>query len=327
MELSGFRTFVRVCEAGSFSKAAVLLGLGQPSITRIVSEMEEELTGPLFYRTGRGVQLTALGEMLLPRAKALLQSADQIATDASGFGKSPVGSVSIAALPSVLQSLAPALYEHVSRYTPGIKLRLSEGFSNQVQRWIAEGQVDIGLLSKYKSFRPRQDDVLFRADLMLVGPANGPDFGKQVPFEELKGLPLVLPAVPNGLRVILEETARRHRIELNVVVEADSLSAQREIVRRCGCYSVMAREAVHSMNTDHFLTGSRIVGKGLERYVVLLTTQQRPLSKAARVVVQAIHHTFGERRQVDSLPALAEGLAGVAIKPPRSPTKASPKRR
>ena len=316
MELSALRTFVRVTELGSFTKAAISLGLAQPSITRIVLELESELSGALFHRTGRGVQLTGLGDMVLPRAKALLQSAEQLGTDAVGFGKSPVGSVSIAALPSVLQSIAPGLYSHVSKYTPGIKLRLSEGFSNQIQRWVSEGQVDIGLLSKYKSYRSEHDDVLFRADLMLVGPADGPRFGNEVPFNQLKGLPLVLPAVPNGLRVVLEETAKRHRIELNVVVEADSLAAQREIVRECRCFSVMAREAARSMNADLFLTASRIVGKGLERYVVLVTTQQRPLSKAARVIVQAIRHTVGEARPSESLPALANDLARARKRPP-----------
>jgi len=305
MELSALRTFVRVTELGSFTKAAISLGLAQPSITRIVLELESELSGALFHRTGRGVQLTGLGDMVLPRAKALLQSAEQLGTDAVGFGKSPVGSVSIAALPSVLQSIAPGLYSHVSKYTPGIKLRLSEGFSNQIQRWVSEGQVDIGLLSKYKSYRSEHDDVLFRADLMLVGPADGPRFGNEVPFNQLK-----------GLRVVLEETAKRHRIELNVVVEADSLAAQREIVRECRCFSVMAREAAHSMNPDLFLFASRIVGKGLERYVVLVTTQQRPLSKAARVIVQAIRHTVGEARPSESLPALANDLARARKRPP-----------
>jgi LysR family transcriptional regulator, nitrogen assimilation regulatory protein len=301
MELSALRTFVRVTELGSFSRAAISLGLAQPSITRIVSELESEFSGALFYRTGRGVQLTGLGEMVLARAKALLQSAEQLGTDAVGFGKSPVGSVSIAALPSVLQSIAPGLYNHVSKYTPGIKLRLSEGFSNQVQRWVSEGQVDIGLFSKYKSYRPEHDDILFRADLMLVGPADGPRFGDEVPFGRLKGLPLVLPSVPNGLRVVLE---------------ADSLAAQRQIVHKCHCFSVMAREAAHSMNSDLFLSASRIVGKGLERYVVLVTTQQRPLSKAARVIVQAIRHTVGEIDPAESLPALANDLAMLRRRSP-----------
>ncbi|MFO1151676.1 MAG: LysR family transcriptional regulator [Alsobacter sp.] len=311
MQLAGLQTFVRVTELGSFSKAGVSLGLAQPSITRIIAELEAELAGELFYRTGRGVQLTALGEMVLPRAKALLRSAEQLGTDAVAFGKTPVGPVAVAALPSVLQSIAAGLYDHVRLHTPGIRLRLLEGFSDQIERWVSEGHVDIGLLSKYKSVKSGHEDVLFRADLMLVGPPGGPALKDETRFAALSGLPLVLPSMPNGLRTVLEETARRHKVELNVVVEADSLGAQREIVRRCGCYSVMAREAVRSVSPTDQLPGSRLVGASLERYVVLVTTQQRPLSKAARVILQAIRHTVSETRPINSLVELAKDLKAV----------------
>lgn len=312
MQLGALQTFVRVTELGSFSKAAVSLGLAQPSITRIIADLEAELAGELFYRTGRGVQLTALGEMVLPRAEALLKSAEQLGMDAVAFGKTPVGPVAVAALPSVLQAIAAGLYDHVRLHTPGIRLRLLEGFSDQIERWVSEGHVDIGLLSKYKSVKSGNEDVLFRADLMLVGPpGGGRPLKDETRFAELDGLPLVLPSLPNGLRTVLEETARRHKIELNVVVEADSLSAQREIVRRCGCYSVMAREAVQSVPSSDLLPGSRLVGTGLERYVVLVTTQQRPLSKAARVILQAIRHTVSETRPINSLAELAKDLKAV----------------
>jgi LysR family transcriptional regulator, nitrogen assimilation regulatory protein len=171
--------------------------------------------------------------------------------------------------------------------------------------------VDIGLVSKYKSVKSGHEDVLFRADLMLVGPPDGPALKEETRFAEIAGLPLVLPSLPNGLRTVLEENARRHRIELNVVVEADSLAAQREIVRRCGCYSVMAREAVRSVSSGDLLPGSRLVGAGLERYVVIVTTQQRPLSKAARVILQAIRQTVSETRPIHSLAELARDLRAV----------------
>ena len=128
----------------------------------------------------------------------------------------------------------------------------------------------------------------------------------------LDGLPIVLPSATNGLRIVLEETARRQRIKLNVVVEADSLVAQREIVIKCGCHSVIARQALDELGPDQSLVGARINEAGLERYVVAATTQQRPLNKAARVVLQAIRHTLGAKRPIASLKDLANSLAGAS---------------
>jgi DNA-binding transcriptional LysR family regulator len=315
LNLNSIGTFARVSELGSFSKAAVSLNLAQPSISRIIGELESEIGGELFYRTGRGAKLTELGEMLLPRAQALLQTAEQLETDAAGFAKAPMGNVSVASLPSLTQSLASTLYNYVREHAPGIKLRLIEGFSDQVERWVAEGAVDIGLLSKYKNVLANRDDVLFRADLMLVKAGGAPVGPDVVPFAHLDGLPMVLPSATNGLRIVLEEAARRRKIKLNVVVEADSLLAQREIVIKCGCHSVMARQALDEIGPGQSLVGARINEAGLERYVVAATTQQRPLSKAARVILQAIRHTLGAKKPIASLRDLAANLAGASRSP------------
>src|SRR6516225_581705 len=144
LNLPALGTFARVAELGSFSRAAVSLGVAQPTISRVIGELETEFAGELFYRTGRGAKLTEMGEMLLPRVRALLQTAEQLATDAVAFGKAPTGAVSIATLPSITPLIAAELYDYLREHAPGIRLRLLEGFSDQIERWVSEGSVDIG---------------------------------------------------------------------------------------------------------------------------------------------------------------------------------------
>jgi LysR family nitrogen assimilation transcriptional regulator len=280
--------FVRAAELQSFSRVAVALGLSQPSVSRPIAELEARLGEPLFYRTGRGVVLTEFGELLLPRARALLDSAEQMLTDALAHGKPPAGPVTVAALPSMMSVLAPALYAHLQLHAPGIKLRILGGFSDQVERWLSDGAVDIGLFSLYRERHAGQNDVLFRAELVLISGASRPRLPETIPFEMLAELPLVLPSPPNGLRMLLEDTARKQKIKLNVAIEADSLEAQRELVRRCECYSVVADQAVGQSDADSSLIGSRITDPALIRYAVAATTHQRPLSRASRIVLQAI---------------------------------------
>lgn len=298
MELGSLKTFVRVAELGSFSKAAASLGMTQPTISRLIAELERELAGELFYRTGRGVRLTEKGEMLFPRARGLLHTADQISADALAFEETPVGKVCVGAYPSLMQILAPELYSYVRAHAPGIRLRVIEGFSDRIERWIAEGRIDIGLLSRYKAHPSGQDDILFRADLLLVRSSQRPALGDPIDFETLSKLPLVLPSIPNGLRALLDEAARRRKLTLNVVVEADSFVAQREIVRQCGCYSVMAAQAIKEPGSANPLLGSVIAGPEFVRYVTV-HTPQRPLSKASRIVLLGIRS------------AIAKEVAGV----------------
>lgn len=305
LDIETLSLFVRAAELESFSRVAVSLGLTQPSVSRPIADLEARLGGPLFYRTGRGVALTELGEILLPRAKALIENAEQLLTDALAHGKAPSGNVTIGALPSMMAVLAPALYTRVRAHAPGIRLRILEGFSDQVERWLADGTVDIGLLSRYRAPRPGQDESLFRAPLVLIRAAAAPPMPDMVPFEALVGLPLVLPSHPNGLRALLEETARKLKVQLNVVIEADSLPAQRELVRQCGCYSVVAIPALDGFGPE--LAGSRLTQPELFRHAIAVTTQQRPLSRASRVVLQSIRN-FWPDDAIGSLPELARTL-------------------
>ena len=95
MELADLRIFVRAAELGSFSKAAVTTGVAQPTVSRVISDLEAEWDGPLFYRTGRGVTLSELGEEALTKARFLLREADQAAEDLKAFSRLPSGIVSI----------------------------------------------------------------------------------------------------------------------------------------------------------------------------------------------------------------------------------------
>jgi len=280
--------FVKVADLGSFSKAAVMLGLTQPSVSRPIADLEKRLGGSLFYRTGRGVTLTEMGEALLPRIRALLDNANQLVEDAQAYGQAPAGQVTVAALPSLMSSLAPQLYNHIRTNTPGIRLHLIEGFSDQIERWLSEGTADIGLFARYRPPRLEQNEELFRARLVLMRSHGVPSMPDVIPFTDLAGLPLVLPSHRNALRVLLEETARKHKVTLNIVMEADSLVAQREVVRTCDCYSVVAAHAIHGPDADQEIAFSAIDNPALIRFMTISVTLQRPLSRASRITLQAI---------------------------------------
>src|SRR5882672_5172502 len=78
MDLKGLRAFCSVAESGSFSRAAAALGVAQSVLSRQVSALEIELGARLFYRSGRGVTLTDLGDAVRQRAKSLLMDSEQL---------------------------------------------------------------------------------------------------------------------------------------------------------------------------------------------------------------------------------------------------------
>ena len=103
--------FVSVAELGSLSRAATSLGIAQSALSRQISTLELTFGGRLFDRTGRGMQLTELGQSLLPRALALLLDAEAMTQEALDVMSAPRGVVNVGLVPSVSHPLSSQLYK------------------------------------------------------------------------------------------------------------------------------------------------------------------------------------------------------------------------
>lgn len=101
------------------------------------------------------------------------------------------------------------------------------------------------------------------------------------------------------------------------MLEADSLEAQREVVRSCGCCTVAAEHPLHGGDHARGLVASEIEQPELTRYVTAMVTQQRPLSRASRVVLQALRN-FRPTPAIETMPGLVTVLKDVSNTAPQA---------
>lgn len=80
MDIDSLRVLLRVAELSSLTRAGRHLGIGKSRVSRTIVGLEQQLGGTLFHRTTRAVRLTADGEALLPRARRMVQEAEEIET-------------------------------------------------------------------------------------------------------------------------------------------------------------------------------------------------------------------------------------------------------
>lgn len=99
--IDAMRLFIRVADAGSFSKAASDLGLGQPTVSRRVQDLEASLDATLFLRTTRSLNLTEAGERFYKRAQDILSEYDDAEAEARGLDHEPVGLLRISCVSSM----------------------------------------------------------------------------------------------------------------------------------------------------------------------------------------------------------------------------------
>lgn len=302
MNLDNLRIFQLVAEHGSLTKAANTIGSLQPIVSRKISALERDCGGRLFDRTGRGLVLTEFGERVLLRVDSLLVNADQLSLEIKSGSGLPTGEVHIGILPSLSDPVIYLLYNRLRQLYPGILLHALEGSTGQIDEWLNSGRIDIAVRFRYggragRNDSTRNDSTLGEVQTCLVSSPDKLITRKEtVEFDELKGLPLILPSLPNMLRATLEQMAKRNHFNLSVVMEADSLAILKGMAASGSAYAILASHSVTREVEAGTLQASKIVTPGIDRYnIELATTTQRPLSHAGREVARLVRCVFDER--------------------------------
>lgn len=295
MDIEALKLFVQLAELGSMTKVAVAQNSIQSAVSRRVTALERECGAHLFYRTGRGVTLTEFAESILPRVKVLLADAEKLAAEMKAGAGVPTGEVRIGMLPSLSSPTIQVLCKQMLERYPGILLHVVSGSNGQIDEWLNAGKIDIAVLFRYGDSVSPMEQALGVVETYLVSSTGDRLTAKPtIEFEQLDGLPLILPGAPNGLRVTLEQLARKARINLNVVLEADSLPLQKEFAAAGLAYAILGSHAVLEEVQAGSLQASRIVNARLSRTVALATATHRPLTHAGREVAKALRLIFDD---------------------------------
>ncbi|MFG2606780.1 LysR family transcriptional regulator [Streptomyces sp. NPDC048514] len=145
MDLALLRTFVTVHRAGSFTRAAALLGLSQPAVTSQIRTLERQLGRPLFLRQARGVTPTSIGDELAHKAAPHLDALVEIAE--SGLDdESSLGTLHLAGPPEFTAERAlPALTRLIGDDGQGFALRASFGTAEEALEGLGAGHHDLAI--------------------------------------------------------------------------------------------------------------------------------------------------------------------------------------
>jgi DNA-binding transcriptional LysR family regulator len=281
MDLRQIRSFVHVAELGSISHAGERLRIAQPTLTRQIQSLENELGARLFRRTGRGVGLTERGEVFLARATVILRELDLAREELSG-GAEVGGHVSLGVPPTVADVLSSPLIEKFSKLYPNVQLRVASSYSGHVLDWLQRAIVDLAILYQVKKDNSFRSEPLVLEHLLLVEPGGSRRKGASVRFADIARMKLILPSRQHGLRILIDRTAAQRGLTFAPVVEADSLRVQIDLVRRGLGVTILPLVSVFADVQARLLTASPIVEPELTRRLVLATPVDRQLSAAVR---------------------------------------------
>lgn len=294
--IDDLKLFLAVAASGSFSRAATLSGLAQPAVSKRIAALERRLEAALFERTGRGARLTEAGRALVGRAEALTHAAENLADALAADVMQARGTVRIAIQPSIAWPLVRDLFVRLRTTHPGVRLEVAEAPTGQIAAWLREGRHDIGVLNQPgQELLPNVEPLFAPALLLISRPGDRLTRRRTIRFDSLDGVPLITSVMPNGGRVLLEETARQRGIKLDVVMDVYSIHLIKKLVSEGLAYSISTMTAIQEEVAAGRIGAARIVSPVLAQPFFLSITSTRPPSAAVRIVAQAVREVAAAR--------------------------------
>ncbi|WP_332846518.1 LysR family transcriptional regulator [Pseudomonas lactucae] len=209
IDLRDLRYFEKIAELGHVRKAAEQLHLSQPALSKCIRRLEDILGAPLFERAGRGIQLTAVGQVLLRQARKLNNLTEHALQEVSEFAKGETGIVRVGCGPVMAESLMPNICELAMQQMPRVRLQITLGMNYFLREQLRQGNLDLilGLVSESDDefvMHPLMDDTV----VVAASPAH-PLFRKQrVVIEDLLAYRWLLPIHAVASRQWLDEAFR-----------------------------------------------------------------------------------------------------------------------
>lgn len=148
------RILAAVASEGSVTAAARALHYSQPSVSHHLARLEAETGARLLQRVGRGVRLTAEGELLARRATEIVGRLDAAEAELAAAVGLHTGRVRVAAFQSALSVLVPPAAAALRARHPRVELRLTDTHPSVATRLLRDGDVDVAVVFRYDDIVP-----------------------------------------------------------------------------------------------------------------------------------------------------------------------------
>ena len=280
MNLRQFRYFVGVVDAGSFSRAATSLRIAQPALSPQISNLEREMGTELLIRSQRGVRPTAAGNMFYRSARSVLNEIEHLRT-AVQTADGLVGEVTFGLTSSFSGTFAAPIVAAVMARHPHIRLNIHDGAGNVLYDGLLRGTLDIAVMHEDVENSGLQRKPLYQQRLFFVERklAKGPALGK-IRMADLVGRDLVMPALPNPSRAVIENAFLALGARPNVTAMANSRSAVLSLVAGGIGGTVLAWGGA----IDPAFKWSEIIEPSISHDVSLCTARLLPRSEIVEAV-------------------------------------------
>lgn len=285
MDTHRLKYFLRIAEEGSITRAAGLMGMAQPALSRQLQLLEEDLGVALFRRTRRGVELTEAGERLRSSTAAPLRQLEL----AVQYAGSPLARLKRAVLIGVpetaVEVLAAPLLSRLGTAFPNAQFSATVGSTDHLVDAMLKGSVDIALINPVPDDRVFYRELLNEELVLVGGPESHVDADRPVDFADIVELPLVVPRSTAGLGQVLYNAALRAKVNIDYQITTDSIQVMVSLIEAGLVYGVLPLSACRRGVAESRLRYARIREPALTQQLGVAATTQLDLPRELSAAV------------------------------------------
>jgi LysR family hydrogen peroxide-inducible transcriptional activator len=229
LSLQALEQFVALARTRNFTRAAEELNLSQSALSRAIQKLEDQMGQSLFERKPREVVLTDLGELLLERARKILQLVGDTFAELAEAGQR--GRIRLGAIPTIAPYLLPGLLSRFAEQHPEITVAVQEDTTEVLVKHCLQGEIDLAVVALPILDRRVEVEPLFEEELLLVMPAGHPLGGvKKLTLGAVDPYPFVMLNEAHCLSDNIASFCRRHSVQPVTVERTSQLTTVLELV-------------------------------------------------------------------------------------------------
>lgn len=292
MNIDQLRDFLAVVQAGGFSRAAAVLHVSQPTLTRQVKLLEQAVGLRLLERTGRGAVPTEAGVALVAHAQDILARIDGALRDMQERQREPKGVLTVGLPPRLAPQLAADLVARFHARFEHATITVTEGLSLRLTEWLVAGRLDLALLFDPTPSPRLISETLARERLELVSRAALPVRVRLVDVAQRR---LVLPASGHALRELIDQHLRSRGLTVKPFAEVDSVQTVLSLVARGLADTVLPSGALVTSAASNHLAHSAIVAPVIRNRLALVLPRARPATRLIRTACELLRELVAQR--------------------------------
>ncbi|KWT01810.1 LysR family transcriptional regulator [Pseudomonas savastanoi] len=289
LNLNHLHTFSLVIAHGSFSAAAERLHLTQPAVSLQIRQLEDQLNLKLIERVGKRLKPTSAGTMLLEHIARIDAVVEDALLELSSHASGVAGKIAIGTGATACIHLLPPMLQALRRRFAQLDVRVSTGNTDGILKAVEENRLDLALVTLPASGRSLHITPLLEDEFVAIFASSQQPIAAEMTPEHLCELPLVVFEAGSSTRLLINEWFLQAGIRIKPVMELGSIEAIKEMVAAGLGYSIVPHMAVAAVHHRRGLQVLQLV-PGLSRTLGIALRQDKPVSKALRQVLDALHN-------------------------------------